>query len=62
MAKTKHGIVLRHLSTLLIVGAVGGLTDAQLLEPFTTRRDETAELAFAVLVERHGPKEHLGLI
>jgi RNA polymerase sigma factor (sigma-70 family) len=34
---------------------IGGLTDAQLLERFTSQRDETAELAFRVLVERHGP-------
>jgi RNA polymerase sigma factor (sigma-70 family) len=31
------------------------LTDAQLLERFTSQRDETAELAFRALVERHGP-------
>jgi RNA polymerase sigma factor (sigma-70 family) len=31
------------------------LTDGQLLERFATARGETAELAFAVLVERHGP-------
>jgi RNA polymerase sigma factor (sigma-70 family) len=37
------------------LGAVGGLTDGQLLERFLGRRDEGAELAFAVLVERHGP-------
>jgi RNA polymerase sigma factor (sigma-70 family) len=55
MAKAMHGIALRHLDTLLSVGAVGGLTDAQLLELFTTGRDETAELAFTALVDRHGP-------
>jgi RNA polymerase sigma factor (sigma-70 family) len=31
------------------------LTDGQLLERFATARGETAELAFAALVERHGP-------
>ena len=50
-----RSIVLRHLSTLFSVGITGELTDAQLLERFTSRRDETAELAFAALVERHGP-------
>ena len=55
MAKAQHEISLRHLDSLLNVGAIGGLTDAQLLEMFTTRRDEAAELAFAVLVDRHGP-------
>ena len=53
--KHTHGIALRHLDTLFNVGAVGGLTDAQLLELFTTGRDEAAELAFTVLVDRHGP-------
>ena len=55
MAKTMRGIAFRQLDTLLNVGAVGGLTDAQLLELFTTGRDETAEVAFTVLVDRHGP-------
>jgi RNA polymerase sigma-70 factor (ECF subfamily) len=55
MAQGNRGLALRHIDTLLNVGAVGGLTDAQLLERFTTRRDEAAELAFAGLVERHGP-------
>lgn len=45
----------RHLRTLFDVGTVAGLTDGQLLERFASRRDETAELAFAALVERHGP-------
>ena len=43
------------LKTLFGVGINGGLTDAQLLERFTSNRDETAELAFRALVERHGP-------
>jgi RNA polymerase sigma factor (sigma-70 family) len=34
---------------------MAGLTDAQLLERFTSGHDEPAELAFAALVERHGP-------
>src|SRR4051812_25279399 len=54
MAKENQGFTLRQMDTLLNVGAVGGLTDAQLLERFTSRRDEAADLAFAVLVERHG--------
>ncbi len=49
------GAVLRQLRTLLNVGAVRELTDGQLLERFATGRGEAAELAFAVLVERHGP-------
>jgi RNA polymerase sigma factor (sigma-70 family) len=54
MAIGNRGVAL-HLNTLFSVGAVGQLTDAQLLERFTSHRDETAELAFRTLVERHGP-------
>ena len=45
----------RHLRTLFELGAVGILTDGQLLERFATRGGDPGELAFAVLVERHGP-------
>jgi RNA polymerase sigma factor (sigma-70 family) len=42
--------------TLFEVGAVGGMTDGQLLHLFTTRSDEAAaEAAFKALMERHGP-------
>jgi RNA polymerase sigma factor (sigma-70 family) len=46
---------LRHLRTLFQVGTVGGLTDGQLLERFTTRGGDAAEQAFEALIERHGP-------
>jgi RNA polymerase sigma factor (sigma-70 family) len=49
------GTALRHIHTLFNVGTIGGLTDGQLLERFTSRDEEAAELAFAALVERHGP-------
>jgi RNA polymerase sigma factor (sigma-70 family) len=52
MAIGDRGIALRQLNTLFSVGAIGGLTDLQLLERFTCHRDETA---FQALVERHGP-------
>ena len=55
MAKTKNGAVFRQIRTLYGVGTIGDLGDGQLLERFTTDRGETAELAFAILVERHGP-------
>jgi len=55
MPNSKCSVALRHLNTLLDVGAVGGLSDSQLIELFTTRRDQAAELAFAVLADRHGP-------
>jgi RNA polymerase sigma factor (sigma-70 family) len=44
----------RSLELLFRVGAVGHLSDAELLELFLHRRD-AAEAAFNVLVERHGP-------
>ena len=55
MAIGKDEMVRRQLRTLFNVGAVRELTDGQLLERFATDRGEAAELAFAVLVERHGP-------
>ena len=55
MAIGKDGAVRRQLRTLFNVGTVRELTDGQLLERFATDRGEAAELAFAVLVERHGP-------
>jgi RND family efflux transporter MFP subunit len=50
----KDKAALRHLRTLFNVGTIRELTDGQLLERFATDRGEAAELAFAVLVERHG--------
>ncbi|MGO9462624.1 MAG: sigma-70 family RNA polymerase sigma factor [Isosphaeraceae bacterium] len=43
------------IQTLFESGSLGELTDRQLLERFTTREAESAELAFAVLLKRHGP-------
>ena len=37
------------------MGTIRELTDGQLLERFATEDGQRAELAFAVLVERHGP-------
>ncbi len=45
----------RDLHSLLRVGALGSLTDAQLLERSATGQVELVELAFTVLIERHGP-------
>src|SRR5271166_3291486 len=47
--------VLSQIRSLMNVGSVGDLTDGQLLERFATGRGEASELAFAALVERHGP-------
>src|SRR3954463_15878732 len=55
MATGKGRAVLGHLRTLFNLGAIRELSDGQLLERFATDRGESAELAFAALVERHGP-------
>src|SRR5437764_6645153 len=55
LAIGKDGAVLRQLRTLFNVGTIRELTDGQLLERFATDRGEAAELAVAVLGERHGP-------
>lgn len=51
----KHGAVVRQLRVLFDLGAIRELTDGQLLERFASSDGEAAELAFAALVERHGP-------
>src|SRR5262249_38886707 len=55
MAKRDQGVARRHMQTLFQVGTLGGLTDGKLLEWYQGRGGEAAELAFAALVERHGP-------
>jgi Sigma-70 region 2 len=45
----------RNLRMLFNVGTVGSLSDGQLWERFATGVGESRELAFAALVERHGP-------
>src|SRR5262245_29994363 len=50
-----NGAIRRQLRTLFNLGAIGELSDGQLLERFATQGGEAAELAFAALVERHGP-------
>jgi RNA polymerase sigma factor (sigma-70 family) len=55
MATGYRGIAWRQLDSLFNEGTVAGLTDAQLLERFTSAPAESAELAFEALVQRHGP-------
>jgi DNA-directed RNA polymerase specialized sigma24 family protein len=55
MEKRRSALALRQMRTLFGVGAVGGLSDAGLLDQFSTGHREAAEAAFATLVERHGP-------
>jgi RNA polymerase sigma factor (sigma-70 family) len=45
----------RHLRTLFNLGRTADLTDGELLERYLSREGEPSELAFAALVERHGP-------
>ncbi len=52
--ETNAGVA-KELRSLFNVGAVREQSDGQLLERFATDSGEAAELAFAVLVERHGP-------
>ncbi len=49
------GVTTRYSSALFQVGTIASLSDLLLLERFAYRRDEVAEIAFAELVERHGP-------
>jgi RNA polymerase sigma factor (sigma-70 family) len=55
MAEGRGNGAPRYVRALFEAGTIGGLSDEELLGRFTGRRDEVAELAFAVLVERHGP-------
>ena len=55
MGKGQHDDGSRYVRMLWTVGTLGGLTDRQLLERFKAQGHETSELAFATLVERHGP-------
>jgi RND family efflux transporter MFP subunit len=55
VAIRKDEAVVRQLRTLFQLGTIRELTDGQLLEIYATERGEAAELAFAALVERHGP-------
>ena len=55
MGNNPHGAVLQDVETLFHSGTIGGLTDAELLGRFADRHDESAEPAFAALLERHGP-------
>jgi RNA polymerase sigma factor (sigma-70 family) len=55
MAGSSSGRVFRQVDRLFNLGAVGTMTDAQLLEWFVSGRGEPAEAAFEELVNRHGP-------
>ena len=55
MARDPGSQLLRQVHRLFHSGAVGTMTDPQLLDQIVSRRDETAEAAFEELVIRHGP-------
>jgi RNA polymerase sigma factor (sigma-70 family) len=55
VASGQRGDVLKGFRTLFEVGSISGLSDAELLDRSSERGGTTAELAFAALVERHGP-------
>ncbi len=55
MARQSANQVVREMRTLFALGAVGGLTDGQLIERFLGRDGPDREDAFAALVQRHGP-------
>jgi hypothetical protein len=55
MVVNNGGDAFLQLRTLFNMGAIGALSDSQLLERFAAGRSEPRELAFAALVERHGP-------
>jgi RNA polymerase sigma factor (sigma-70 family) len=55
VATVRQRLVAGQLRTLYQLGAIGDLSDRQLLERFNSGEADHAELAFAALVERHGP-------
>jgi RNA polymerase sigma factor (sigma-70 family) len=55
MRKGLQASIASQFHALYSVGTFAGLSDAQLLERFAAHQGEGAELAFAAIVERHGP-------
>jgi RNA polymerase sigma factor (sigma-70 family) len=55
MPRGETSAVHRQILALFDAGAIGAMSDGQLLELFTSRRDDVAEFAFTALVKRHGP-------
>ena len=47
--------IVRDIHTLFDTGTATGLSDRQLLERFSSRRDASTEAAFEAIVQRHGP-------
>lgn len=53
MASPAKNTVYRLFRTVFDAGALGALSDAELLEKFTTGRRDVAQTAFEILMERH---------
>jgi RNA polymerase sigma factor (sigma-70 family) len=56
MARTRNLPAYRHYRVLFEVGSFSGLTDGELLARFVSREEQSAELAFTAIVERHASK------
>jgi RNA polymerase sigma factor (sigma-70 family) len=56
MARTRNLPAYRHYRVLFEVGSFSGLTDGELLARFVSREEQSAELAFTAIVERHAAK------
>jgi RNA polymerase sigma factor (sigma-70 family) len=55
VARDQRVALFRGIRALYNVGTIGEQTDGQLVDLFATSRGEEAEMAFATLVDRHGP-------
>ena len=55
MAERSSDSAFRHVRRVFNLGAVGTVSDGQLLDWFVSSRDESAEAAFEELMIRHGP-------
>ena len=55
MAGSSSDYVFRQVHRIFNLGAVGMMSDAQLLEWFVAKHDDSAEAAFEELMIRHGP-------
>ncbi|MDR3622863.1 MAG: sigma-70 family RNA polymerase sigma factor [Paludisphaera borealis] len=49
---SRNGLIVRDVQSLFSSGALGGLSDGQLVERYVARREEAV---FEAIVERHGP-------
>ena len=58
MASVQYGAVLKPLRVLLHSGPMSGWSDGDLIERFLETDTDAAELAFAAIVDRHGPMVH----